>query len=50
MRLLNESFDMAVVPMDWRGACTVPLYRGKGNKYECSNSSGIICGVYLLSC
>ena len=27
--------------MDWRGACKVPLYKGKSNKYECSNSRGI---------
>ena len=27
--------------MDWRGACIVPLYKGKGDKCECSNSSGI---------
>ena len=24
--------------MDWRGACIVPLYKGKGNKCACSNS------------
>ena len=39
--LLNLSFDMGVVPMDWRGACIVPLYKGKGDKYECSDSRGI---------
>ena len=27
--------------MDWRGARLVPLYKGKGVKYECSNSRGI---------
>ena len=27
--------------MDWRGACIVPLYKGKGEKCECSSSSGI---------
>ena len=26
--------------MDWRGACIVPLYKWKGDKCECSNSSG----------
>ena len=30
VRLLNLSFDMGVVPMDWRGAYIVPLYKGKG--------------------
>ena len=25
VRLLNLSFDMGVVPMDWRGVCMVPL-------------------------
>ena len=42
VRLLNLSFDMGVVPMDWRGACIVPLYKGKGDKSECSNSRGMI--------
>ena len=37
VRLLNLSFEMGVVPMDWRGACIVPLYKGKGDKCECSN-------------
>ena len=40
VRLLNASFDMGVVPMDWRGACIVPLYKGEGDKCECSNSRG----------
>ena len=39
--LLNISFDMGVVPMDWSGACIVLLYKGKGDKCECSNSRGI---------
>ena len=41
VRLLDLSFDMGVVPMDWRGACMVPLYKGKCDKCECSNSRGI---------
>ena len=41
VRLLNVSFDMGVVPMDWRCACKVPLYKGKGDKCECSNSRDI---------
>ena len=32
VRPLNLSFDMGVVPMDWRGACIVPLFKGKGEK------------------
>ena len=35
--LLNLSFDMEVVPMDWRGACKEPLNKGMGDKCECSN-------------
>ena len=27
--------------MDWRGACIVLLYKGNGDKCECSNSRGI---------
>ena len=41
VRLLKESFDTVAVPMDWRGACVVPLYNGVGDKCECSNSRGI---------
>ena len=41
VRLLNLSFDTGVVPMDWHGACIVPLYKGKGDKCECSNFRGI---------
>ena len=41
VRLLNFSFDLEVVPMDWHGACIVPLYKGKGDKCECNNSRGI---------
>ena len=41
VRLLIVSFEMGVVPMDWRGACIVRLYKGKGDKCECRNSRGI---------
>ena len=41
VRLLNLSFDMGVVIMDWRGARIVPPYKGKGDKCECSNWRGI---------
>ena len=41
VRLLNVGYNMSVIPMDWRGACIVSLYKGKGDKYECSKSRGI---------
>ena len=41
IRPLNLSFYMGVVPMYWHGACIVPLYKGKGDKCERSNSRGI---------
>ena len=41
VRLLNLSFNTWVAPIDWHGACVVPLYKGKGDKCECSNSRGI---------
>ena len=36
--------------MDWRGASIVPLYKGKSDKCECSNSRGIrlLCVVGKL--
>ena len=42
IRLLIISFDIWVVPEDWHLACIMPLYKGKGDKCECSNSRGII--------
>ena len=48
VRLLNVSFDMGVVPMDWRGEYIVLLYKVKGDKCECSNSRGI--SFNSLSC
>ena len=38
VRLLNVYFDMGVVPMNWPCGCIVTLYKGKSDKYECSNS------------
>ena len=40
VRLLNLNFDTGVGPIDRRGACIVPLYKGKSDKCECSNSRG----------
>ena len=41
VRPLNLSFDMGIVPMDWRGACMVLLRKGKGDKCEYSNTRGV---------
>ena len=48
VRLLNVRFDMGVEPIDWRGACIVPLYKRKGDKCECSKSRGI-CLLSVVS-
>ena len=41
VRLFNICFMLSVVPVDWVIACMVPLYKGKGDMYECSNFKGI---------
>ncbi len=33
VRLMNVRFREGRVPSDWRDACIVPLYKGKGEKY-----------------
>ena len=32
---------LSIVPVDWVIPCMVPLYKGKGDMYECSNFRGI---------
>ena len=32
---------MGIVPIDWHGACIVPLYKGNSDKCEYRNSRGI---------
>ena len=39
--VFNVCFILSVVPVDWVIACMVPLYKGKGDMYECSNFRGI---------
>ena len=41
VRLFNVCFMLSIVPVDWVIACMVPLYKGKGDTYECSNFRGI---------
>ena len=43
VRLLNLSFDMGVVPMDWRGACTVPLYKGRETNVNVATREVLVC-------
>ncbi len=40
VRLINVCLREGRVPSDWRDACIVPLYKGKGEKYVCSNFRG----------
>ena len=41
VRLFNVCFYLGMCPVDWVLAVIVPLYKGKGDIYECSNSRGI---------
>ena len=38
---VEHKFCYGIVNRNWRGACIVPLYKGKGDKCECSKSRGI---------
>ena len=40
-RLYNRAFESGGVPEDWRSAMIVPLYKGKGERTECSNYKSI---------
>ena len=40
-RLCNIAFENGIVPEDWRFAVIVPLYKGKGERNECTNYRGI---------
>ena len=41
VRVFNVCFMLSMVPVDWVIACIVPLYKSKGDMYECSNFRGI---------
>ena len=41
VRLFNICFVLSFEPVDWVIACMVPLYKSKGDMYECSNFRGI---------
>lgn len=42
--------DQGMVPEGLQIACIVPLYKGKGDKNNCSNSRRIRLLVYLVRC
>ena len=35
------AFESSVVPVDWRSAMIVPLYKDKGERTECKNYRAI---------
>ncbi len=41
VRLFNVCFRERTVPFECRNACVVPLYKGNGDKFECSSFRGI---------
>ena len=41
VRVFNGCFESGCVPRDWKSACIVPLYKGKGDKRDCGSYRGI---------
>ena len=41
VRMFNGCFESGCVPGDWKSACIVPLYKGKGDRRECGSYRGI---------
>ena len=41
VRVFHICCMLSIVPVDWVIACMVPLYKAKGDVYECSNFRGI---------
>ena len=41
VRLFKLCFALSAVPEDWMSGCIVPLFKGKGSRYECKNFRGI---------
>ena len=41
VRIYNVCLEEGNVPDDWKKACVVPLYKGKGERSVCSNYRGI---------
>ena len=45
VRLSKLSFDVGVVPMDWRGACIVLLYNGRVKNVNVATREVLVCRV-----
>jgi Reverse transcriptase (RNA-dependent DNA polymerase)/Endonuclease-reverse transcriptase len=41
LQLMNACFKSGRAPEEWKCAVIVPLYKGKGDKYDCKNYRGI---------
>ena len=39
--MFNGCLREGMVPKEWKSACIVPLYKGKGDRFECANYRGI---------
>ena len=39
-RVFNKCMESGVVPEDWKAACIVPVYKGKGDGMGCASRSG----------
>ena len=41
LKIFNECMESGVVPGDWKAACIVPVYKGKGDRRYSANYRGI---------
>ena len=41
LRILDKCMESGVVPEDWKAACIIPVYKGKGDRRDCVNYRGI---------
>ena len=41
MRIFNRCMESGVTPEDWKAACIVPVYKGKGDRRDWANYRGI---------
>ena len=41
LKILNKRMESGVVPEDWKAVCIVPVFKGKGDRRDCANYTGI---------